>query len=440
MSRVNTPECTHVLSPHKRLLLAATSLKCDLRQYPEIKAILADPQMDWAAALPLSTRHGVSQQLAAFLAPFSNDTGIPAAVNACLSRMLRANARRNAVMLREAGRLMQGLQAAGVRSMLLKGGALALTVYPDVALRNFADIDILVDVENYERAGETAEQLGYTFSSNREDPLVHNCRYERSCEEDILTDTLPIEFDSSLRPEIIAPCCRQVTVEIHRGTFRDAMGYWRAEKMAPFWEQALTVSLPEGQPALIPPPEAMMVHLCAHAAGHCFRRLMFMADIAQVIRCYGPSLHWERILHLAQHYGESANVYRCLQFVHHELHVPVPPDILKSLLACSPRHLCMGQLSAKDIFAMMDENDSYARILQRWCLAPNQRLRFAVLLRMLAPPASQMRRRYGHLSRVGLAYQYLARLFRVTHRVARVLMRCVFGRIGCSSPTSRKTL
>lgn len=430
----------HVLSPHERLLLAATSLKTDLRQHPEIEAILADPQMDWAAALQLSIRHGVAQLLAAYLAPFGDDSKMPSAVHACLFRMLRANARRNAVMLRETAQLMHGLQAAGIRSMLLKGGALALTVYPDPALRNFADIDILVDVENYERAGETAERLGFTLHGDRGDPLVHNHRYERSCAEDILTSTLPVEFDPALRPEIIAPYCRQVTVEIHRGTFRDAMGYWREEGMAPFWEQALTIRLPEGQPAFIPPPEAMLVHLCAHAAAHSFRRLMFMVDIAQVIRCYGPSLDWERILHLAQHYGESANVYRCLQFVDRELQVPAPPEVLKTLLACSPRRLCMARLSSRDIFAMMDENDSYAIMLQCWRLAPNRSLRLSVLLRMLAPPIAQMRRRYGHLSCAALAYQYLARLLRVAHRVARIIMRWMFGRIGYQPPATRKTL
>jgi hypothetical protein len=396
--------------------------------------------MDWQAALQGSIRHGIAHLLAAYVTPFFRHPGIPAPVQACLARMLGANARRNAILMQEVAPLMQGLQATGIRSMLLKGGALALSVYPNPALRHFADIDILVDAGNYEQACVVAERLGFALHGDRADPLVHNHRFVRLCEEDILTDTLPVEFDPSLQPEFIAPYCRQVTVEIHRGTFRDALGFWREEEMSPFWEQALIVSMPEEQSVLIPSPEVMMVHLCAHAAGDCFRRFIFMTDLAQIIRCYGSTLDWERVIHLTQHFGEYTSVYRCLQFLEREWRMMLPPKVLPTLSSQSPRFLGKTSLSPREIFAMMNESDTYVRMFHRWRLAPNRKLRLAVLWRLIAPPKVQMFRRYGYLSGAALTYQYGARLFRIACRITRVITQCLFGRKTAITPTTRKVL
>jgi hypothetical protein len=62
---------------------------------------------------------------------------------------------------RQIQEVVDALEAAGIESALLKGPALARTVYPDPALRQSVDIDIIVRPEDVLAAETVLEGLGY---------------------------------------------------------------------------------------------------------------------------------------------------------------------------------------------------------------------------------------------------------------------------------------
>lgn len=57
--------------------------------------------------------------------------------------------------------LYQAFNQAGIKVLLLKGPAYALTIYPHPALRSFGDIDIFVEPEKAPDAEKVLKQLGY---------------------------------------------------------------------------------------------------------------------------------------------------------------------------------------------------------------------------------------------------------------------------------------
>src|SRR5207247_772426 len=59
-------------------------------------------------------------------------------------------------------RLLDGLAAAAVRPLLMKGAALAYTVYPDSSLRPHNDVDLFVCDDHRHRASRALPGLGYT--------------------------------------------------------------------------------------------------------------------------------------------------------------------------------------------------------------------------------------------------------------------------------------
>src|SRR5262249_35556323 len=61
----------------------------------------------------------------------------------------------------ETRRLLAGLAGLGIRPILMKGAALAYTVYPEPALRPHADIDLLVAPADRERCTAGLAALGY---------------------------------------------------------------------------------------------------------------------------------------------------------------------------------------------------------------------------------------------------------------------------------------
>ena len=59
--------------------------------------------------------------------------------------------------------------SAGVPAMALKGPALAISAYGDLAMRVFADLDFMVRVEDLPRAAAALGRAGYSSPSYRAD-------------------------------------------------------------------------------------------------------------------------------------------------------------------------------------------------------------------------------------------------------------------------------
>ena len=78
-----------------------------------------------------------------------------------LNRVLLRGAARNMLAGRQIQTVTDALNKAGIFSILLKGHALARTVYPDPALRQSTDIDLLVQPRNIPHAEKILENLGY---------------------------------------------------------------------------------------------------------------------------------------------------------------------------------------------------------------------------------------------------------------------------------------
>ncbi len=68
----------------------------------------------------------------------------PTEVRAWLNRVFLSAAARAMRAGRQIRTVVDALEAAGIESVLLTGPALARTVYPDLALRQSVDIDLLV--------------------------------------------------------------------------------------------------------------------------------------------------------------------------------------------------------------------------------------------------------------------------------------------------------
>jgi Uncharacterised nucleotidyltransferase len=96
----------------------------------------------------------------------------PAAVTGAFRRRVQtahARARMRAMGFSAAtGGIVAAFDGAGIEAVPLKGPALAGELYGDEALREYADIDILVAAEHLDRAAAVARALGWS----REDPIA----------------------------------------------------------------------------------------------------------------------------------------------------------------------------------------------------------------------------------------------------------------------------
>jgi hypothetical protein len=117
---------------------------------------------DWDKTIALAEFHGTIPQLQQHLSRLPEGI-VPAPVRQALADRCRGIAARNLLLTRRLTEACAALEGAGIRVLAFKGPTLAILGYGDLSLRQFNDIDMLIHPADFQRALETARQLGYDF-------------------------------------------------------------------------------------------------------------------------------------------------------------------------------------------------------------------------------------------------------------------------------------
>ncbi|HXY49142.1 MAG TPA: nucleotidyltransferase family protein [Terriglobales bacterium] len=137
-------------------LLGCCSLD-DARRESLLPALAA--ALDWSQLLDLAEHHGVIPLVYRSLRDFSRL--VPADVLENFRSRYEENARKNLCFQAELVRILACLEAHDIVAVPFKGPVLAETVYRDLALRSFSDLDVLVEPADVPRAKVALATLGY---------------------------------------------------------------------------------------------------------------------------------------------------------------------------------------------------------------------------------------------------------------------------------------
>jgi hypothetical protein len=256
---------------------------------PELKLLLTSP-----AFLRLAEHHGVRPLVRQALA----ETAPPE-----LTQFFRANAIRNLYLTAELLRLLRLLDAQGIRAVPLKGPALAQSLYGDLALREFGDLDVLVQETDLRKARDLLEAQGYhlDFALDPRDEAA----YVRDGQHYLL-----------LHP------AKGIVIELH---WRFAPR-WFAFPLSPsqVWPRLQPIPLAGREvPSLC--PEHLFLFLAAHGAKHRWCALKWLCDLVQLIHRH-PRLDWEWLVDQAR----RSHAMRVLLLAIHlaaQLGAAVPPEL-----------------------------------------------------------------------------------------------------------------
>jgi len=153
----------------------------------------------------------------------------------------------------------EALRGANIPALLVKGAALALTVYPDAAARRMSDIDVLVKEADHVRAVGALEKLGWLVGTNETRRFSGVMLGETMVQARIGAMTFTVEVHSSLDKVVRRPI-----------DFADLMG--RASD-AP------------GLPGLsVPAREDHALLVALHASTHEFRHTLALQDMELLLR------------------------------------------------------------------------------------------------------------------------------------------------------------
>ncbi len=258
------------LSAEAKLLLRVAALgRTEFFSRAEDVAQLT-ANVDWKTFLALADHHRLLPLAFQTMKVLQRGV-IPERLLKSLWTRYASNLQRNRQMTTELDRMLAALGTSRIHAAALKGPALAGLIFGDVGVREFSDLDILVRQRDVFTARSILCLLGYApvYALRPEDESAY-----------LLAGR---QYDIVLYSEASA-----TTVELHWRTSTDAA----VERLDdPGWWRELVQVRVEGICLPTLPPHELLLFLCVHGAKHCWERLAWLVDVAEIVHA-NPDLDW----------------------------------------------------------------------------------------------------------------------------------------------------
>ncbi|MGI6376310.1 MAG: nucleotidyltransferase family protein [Anaerolineae bacterium] len=245
----------------------------------DAEALPASEAIPWADALRVVLASNVGALVYAVTA--RQRGALPDEARQALAQAFYGTAAANARCLQQLGQVQEALAAVGIPLLLLKGAALAQTLYSDVALRLIGDLDVAVRPEDVAAARQVLLGMGYTPGQLEERPG---------------------SLQKYSNQELFAPPApHSAPLELHWHIL-DVPYYLHSVPMAWFWEHSEPL-LPQSELVRVLDPVANLLYLPAHLAlHHRYDRLHGFCDLALLVARHGAKVDWHQIAAEAQRF------------------------------------------------------------------------------------------------------------------------------------------
>ena len=306
-----------------KLLVACCQSQQDTTEDDSVLQIMKSG-IDWNLLLNLMDFHRVTPLMARKLAAIG-----PAGVPESVLEQVRYGQKRTAIdnleQTAELLRVLRLLQDEGVKVIPFKGTVLARQLYGDLGLRDSCDIDLIVHQQDILAIKRILAAVGYVpptcLSPAQEIALISSaCVYEVRNQN------------------------RDVDLELH---WKDSNHRSLAFHPDFVWNGLQKISFGGMQIETLS-SEILLLLLCAHGTKHCWRRLRYVCDIADLIKT-SKNLNWTKLLRNADQVGARRMVLTGLSLAHDLLEAPVPDEILGSIRASRPVQRIATESSIKII-------------------------------------------------------------------------------------------
>ena len=343
------------------LVLAANNPDAGHCDFDRIR-ILLDSQLDWDAVLLLADHHGTSSLLFHNLEPLANI--VPPAILASLRQRYERNIHKSLFLTRELIRILDCLDSLRVEVIPYKGVVLSETYYGDMAMRQSGDMDLFVREQDVARIKSAVRELGYTprlpIPENAEAAYIasgYECTFDSPAGKNLL------ELQWALQPRFYA-------VDFDMGGLFD---------------RAVNATI-AGRSMKTPSPEDLLLVLSVHAAKHVWGRLIWLCDIAQVLR--RDSLNWDWVRAQAHHLGIERILHITLLLANHFLAMPTPAPIRDAAATDKIAHAFTEKIaiSITGRVCYEERKIEYFRLMMRLRERRADRLRFLTRLTFTPGP------------------------------------------------------
>ena len=378
--------------PEWKVLLAASSPDFHKGNQELIRS-LPGTSVDWNSLLRLADQHGTSSLLYQNLLPLANV--VPATVMASLRQSYEGNIHKSLFLTRELIRILDCLDKLGIEVIPYKGVVLSEAYYGDMALRRSGDMDLFVRTQDVKRIKTAVRDLGYTPRL----PIPEDA------EQDYIDSGYECSFDSPAGKNLLE---QQWALQPR---------YYAVDfDMNGMFDRAVAVSI-AGRRVKTPSAEDLMLILSLHAAKHVWGRLIWICDIAQILKTEKSNWDWVRAQ--ARSLGIERILHITLLLAKRFLTAAIPAPIENVILADQAAQVFVEQIAASVAAGVIYEEEkiSYFRLMMHLRERRMDRMRFLSRLAFTPGPGEWELLRLPKL---------LSPFYRVV-RLARLAGRCVRG-------------
>lgn len=337
------------LSPEARLLLLAAGPSAT---DGEIAALVAASPLAWGRLLDLADRERATaivwRRVRGHVPP-----SMPGEVRSSFERMAMIADFSAGYVEQRIGETMAHLNARGIPGLLLKGAALAPTVYPSFADRPMSDIDIVVRDGDGDAAFAAFQEIGWRWDA-AEYPLE---RYGKHHHYPPLVDARGMD----------------VRLELHRELLVEGNPF--GLRAADLFADGHEVPIGRGW-AIVPSPEMLLLHTCIHYTWSHMMLFGAWRAFRDVTALANAGVDWERVLELARRYRAESCCYWTFRLAERLTGATLPAWVMERLGGATTRALAgvCERHAAREMFPTPDRCPSQwlRRVLWEAAIQPDE--------------------------------------------------------------------
>jgi Uncharacterised nucleotidyltransferase len=297
------------------------------KEASELRELLGG-SIAWNYLIRAAADHSVTSQVERHLHAFVVDF-VPPEIVQQLKDASRANTVRCLYLTAELNRVMDEFNSKSVQGIPYKGPVLALQAYDDITARGFDDLDIIVRQRDVPKAHELLMGLGY----HPRFPWIHSPEARKAM--------VPGEYN--YRDEK-----RRIMLELH--TELTLRHFPVPPDLDVFSRRLVRVDV-AGHSIETFCAEDGLTALCIHGAKDFWERIVWVADISELIQAH-PRLDWDQAFRSAASVRGGRMLRLGLALASALLDAPLPSEVMKAVqvdaMACQVAKGLKRRLLARD--------------------------------------------------------------------------------------------
>jgi len=288
----------HSIRPEIHLILCCARLHIEPEAKRKMKSLL-QTDLDWTYLIKTANEHRVLPLIYKNLTENFNKFVPPLTLDH-LRNWYHINTIHNKLLTRALLDLLESFKELKIPCIVFKGPMSAARIYNDITLRQFNDLDVLVDEKDYDRSQENLARIGYKKTSD-------------------------FGFESGFQHE-----SSRINIDIHRkfddhGLFSQFNFIQLLNRLEPIDIQNHKLSTLSAQDTLL--------NLCINFAKDLFinkTKLAQICDIANLIDLH-PNWDWAAVIKRAGSCGTERILFLCLSLSNQLLGTNLPMEVIQKL-------------------------------------------------------------------------------------------------------------